>query len=89
MSPFLKGAIAKFSESLGSGLAFGLVTVAALIVLKFVVPDQITRLTDVVDKCQPGDPAQCVVIAQCNDPDHGDEVVIGGQCIVQPSPAPR
>jgi hypothetical protein len=48
---FQKGFSGKFAESLGSRLAFGIVTLVGLVILRFVVADDIARLTPPTETC--------------------------------------
>ena len=74
------GVMKKFAESFGSGLAFGIVTVAALIIMKFVITDEIARLSDVTNKCAAESTSgHCVARASCTPK---KEIAVGGQCII-------
>jgi hypothetical protein len=80
--PFLKGFSGKFGESLGSGLAFGIVTLLGLVILRFIVADDIVRLTTPSEMiCGPGShDKQCVVRTICKK---DEEIAVGGQCIIE------
>jgi hypothetical protein len=83
---FLVGATGKFAESFGSGLAYGIVTVAAIGILKFwfLKDDPIVRMTDPVKVCsRDARGNNCIVNVDC-DKDK-EEIVIGGECTVEDS----
>lgn len=82
---FLVGATGKFAESFGSGLAYGIVTVAALAAVKFwfLKDDPIVRMTDPIKVCSRDDHGNnCIVNVDC---EKDTEIVIGGECTVEDS----
>jgi hypothetical protein len=79
---FVTGATGKFAESFGSGLAYGIVTVLAIVVLKhwFLKDDPIVRMTEPKAMCsRDNDGNNCIVNVDCNK---DEEIVIGGECTV-------
>ena len=83
-SMLIKGAAGKFAESFGSGLAYGIVAVLAIIVLKywFLQDEAIVTFTQFYTAClRDAHGNNCIVKADCK----ANEIAIGGECTVQNS----
>lgn len=84
MSSFGMGFREKFAESLGSGLAYGLVTLCGALFLIFVAATPIVEFVDSNDECM-GEKGTCRVTADCNT----DSVAVGGTCAIDPKGVPQ
>jgi hypothetical protein len=85
-SEFLAGAAGKFAESLGSGLAYGVVAIIGVAILKFwiLTDTPIVEFTDYTKTCTAdAGGSNCIVGANCPS----DSVAIGGECTIHASRA--